>query len=88
MRETEIERKRKRETERETDRLKERLTFFCIVESHDVMYQNRGQVEEEETGDRFVSINFVLQVLPELQAGHVLVDQDAEHGLDLFERKR
>jgi hypothetical protein len=54
MRETEIERKRKRETERETeretDRLKERLTFFCIVESHDVMYQNRGQVEEEGFG--------------------------------------
>jgi hypothetical protein len=52
------------------------------------MDQDGGQVEEEESGDRFVSIYFVLQVLPELQAGHVLVDQDAEHGLDLFERKR
>jgi hypothetical protein len=41
-------------------------TFRSGIERHDVVDEDGGQVEEEKVLDRFVPINLLLQVLPEL----------------------
>jgi hypothetical protein len=45
--------------------------------------QNGGQVEKEKIDDRFVAINFVLQILSELQISHVFIHEYTQHGLNL-----
>ena len=63
------------------------ITVGCRIEGHDVVDEDGGEVEEEEAFDRLVPVNLLLQVLPELQVGHVLVDQHAQHRFNLLSRE-